>query len=216
MKIFYLPLSDFKIDTQRLLSEFEEFVKPDYSQTICYSLTTREEFVSDPNYNFRKFYGKLYPPSPGLKLLTGDYDYELVHWHTRLENSYMREIADLCSQVLGLKNPRVRCSVVNGTSEQNSIGMHVDQHAPARIHFALQTTKDCYWQFLQDDKIVKIFQPVDGTPVYIDTGSTFHDIYVPNGARRIHFWFQYHDVVDEDRLNMLKEKSKDIKTIYLE
>lgn len=214
---FYLPISDFRIDSERLLKEFDSIVKPDYTKTLCYCLTTKEEYVDDPEYDFSKYFGVLYPPTSGIKLLSGVYDYELTFWPTKLKDSYMKEVSDLCCKALGLSNPRVRCSVIYGKESRNNIGWHIDAHAPARIHFALKTTQECYWQFLQkDDKVIKIFQPADGVPVYIDTGNAVHDIYVPTNVLRIHFWFQFHEQVSESRLNEIAEDSKNIPIAYLE
>jgi hypothetical protein len=208
MENFFFPIVDFKVDAQRLLTEFDKFVKPEYDTTLCYCLTTKEEFINDLDYDFRKFYGKLTPPGPGIKLISGDYDYQIVHWPKILEGSYIQEVANLCSDVLGLSNPRVRCSVVNGKDEQHNIGFHTDQHAVSRIHIALKTTNECVWHFMKGDDIVKIHQPVDGIPMFVDTGRTPHDIWVPTGIRRIHIWFQYHNYVDEDRLAALQNKAR--------
>jgi hypothetical protein len=203
---FYIPLSNIKVDHGRLLKEVDHFIRPDYSKTLCYGLTTHLDHVNDEDYNFEMYPGVLVPPDPSQKTLpSGHRDREIIHWPKILENSYIQELSKVFCDVLGLENPRVRCSIVNGTDDHHSIGFHTDPVAPHRIHIALQSTPDTHWMFkLLNDDVVKIHQPVDGIPVLIETGLTVHDIYVPSNAQRIHLWYQFHSHVSKSRIEELK------------
>lgn len=188
------------VDVNRLLNEVMMFIKPDLNNSICYSITTDDESQNDLEYQFRKYQGFLKPPVPGKTYLpTGDLDTEIIYWPQSTQGSYIKELSKKFDLLLGLKNPRVRASVVHGTDEINGIGFHQDQIAPHRVHIALQTTKETLWKFLNKNKTTTLLhQPADGIPVLLEVGETIHDIYVPKNTTRIHLWFQYHQHVSND------------------
>ena len=64
---FYIKLPNIKVDCDRLLQEIKLLVNPDYSKTLCYSLTTHADHVNDINYDFELFPGVLEPPDTKLK-----------------------------------------------------------------------------------------------------------------------------------------------------
>jgi hypothetical protein len=203
---FYIKLPNIKVDCDRLLQEIKLLVNPDYSKTLCYSLTTHADHVNDINYDFELFPGVLVPPDTKLKTLpSGHKDNEIIHWPKILENSYIQELSKIFCDDLGIPNARVRCSIINGTDDKHSIGFHTDPVAPHRIHIALQTTPKTHWMFkMINGEIIKIHQPADGVPVLVETGLTIHDIFVPSNTQRIHLWYQFHEHVNKNRFNELK------------
>lgn len=202
---FYIPITSIKIDTNRLLQEMLSFIKRHYLNEFArgmiqhsYSFTTTAEHVNDPEYNFRKFTGITYGDVENRKTIDGVLDRDIVHWPDILQDSYMKEIGDQLSKLVGIPEYRVRGSIMKPYVDF-LYNKHIDYHTPYRIHIALLTDPENFW-FLDD---VKIHQPADGVPVIIDTGKVAHSFCVPKDKLRIHFWYQFYQPIKQEILEQL-------------
>lgn len=211
---FYIPIINTPVDVDRLKAEVDKFIKIDYSKDIKsrgFGITTSTEYVDDPTFNFRKHLTVSEPDEYGVRRLpTGELDSDIVHWPSMLEGSYMKELSDLFSSILGLENPRVRLSVLNGPS---TLGLHYDEHTPHRVHICLQTGPGANWVFLEDNGMMDVIhQEKSNIPVLIDTGTVKHGLNIPAGVQRIHMLYQFHKPVSDEILSKLKsdiEKHKE-------
>lgn len=204
MHNFYIPLSSFSIDIDRIKHELADYVKPNEGG---YAITTSKQLTSDPNYDFTQFRGITYPNADGVRTFaSGEVDTDLVFYPTVLEGSYIQTVEQTISEYLGLSTPRIRISKFIGgigAHKVNHLDFHTDPHTPYRVHIALNTMSNVYWKFKTIDQEYKIHQPADGVPVLIEVANTAHAVTVPFGSVRYHMWFQYHKPVNTELLNRL-------------
>lgn len=205
---FYIPLVDLSLDVDRIKQEIYRFVHPIHGD---YALTCLEKDQNVVNFNFKKYSGqRVYTPVSPYLLSTGQMDYDLVYWPKFLQNSYIKEAGELIANYLDLKSPRCRLSVTADIRKPTTIGFHVDNHTPYRVHVVIETTEQSIWRFRQQPgaKIYILHQPISQHPALIATGNMEHDIYVPPGHRRLHLWYQFHDSPTPDQIDKLIEKYK--------
>lgn len=194
---FYIPLPQYKVDLQKLSNEVFSEIKP--YKAGDYGITTSLQHVNE-DYDFKRYSGISHFNAEGERLLgSGERDEDIVYWPKKLANSYMKELADIFSDAIGIKNPRVRMSV-NAT-----ISSHSDPHTPYRIHIALMTDPLILWHFREaNGNMHSIHQPADGIPVLIETGITEHGVSIPHdkvNRKRIHLWYQFHDILSDEVLS---------------
>lgn len=199
---FYIPLSKIKVDLDKLRYEAYSVIKVDPIKNQGYGITTTSQYVSEYPYNFKRYSGISYLNEQGERILeTGERDEELIHWPEVLQNSYIKELGDIFSDLIKIKNPRVRMSVSAG------IEFHSDPHTPYRIHIALESNPNCVWKFKEINGTVHtIYQAADGIPVLIETGLTKHSVVKvndPTAPQRIHLWYQFHDIISDEVLRNL-------------
>ena len=184
---FYVPLPSLRVDVYRLIKEIDHILVPGNA----YGLTVAPRCKGLP-YGFNVFNGTSLPDADGTwRLDSGDADHELIHWPAELEISYVREIAEMLGNYLGMPPPRARASRIDASGNRQGIDMHADPHTPFRIHIALETSLDATWRFRSNGRHVRIHQPADGIPVYVETATTYHAVDVLSG-RRTHLWYQWY------------------------
>jgi hypothetical protein len=207
MNKIYSPLPNIKIDIERLRRELFKFWHPDLqSPVVSTSLTTAEKYIDDPDYDFSRYAGiSEYVPSGNLLKVysDGEFDQNLVYWPKILLNTYMKELGDYFAEILEVNHYRCRASWYNSWKKAYIGKLHNDPHTPHRIHIALKSDPAVKWKLVDGDDIYKIHQPVDGSPVLIETGRTQHQVIVPKNSIRAHIWFQYYQKIDQAKLDKL-------------
>ena len=204
MHNFYIPLTSFKIDLDRIRHELATYVRPEEGG---YAITTSKQLASDVDYDFSQFNGITYPDANGVRTFpSGETDTDLVFYPKVLEGSYIQSVEQMVSSYLGLSSPRIRISKFIGgvgAHKINYLDFHTDPHTPYRVHIALTVMPNVYWKFKTNEQEYKIHQPADGVPVLIEVAETAHAVTIPFGSVRYHIWFQYHKPVSSEILNRL-------------
>ena len=200
---FYIPLQSIKVDIDRLKNEIYEHVDCENVFTNKgYAITTTEQFIDEYPLRPHRYNIRTFPDHTGEQFLPyGNRDEDVVYWPKIFENSYMKELSLIFSDIVKIKNPRVRMSV------QTHFPHHIDIHTPYRLHIALETYPDAVWNFRDKNNIEhEIHQPANGIPVLIDSGDTMHSVILkktlPN-LRRVHLWYQFHGIISDDILKNL-------------
>jgi hypothetical protein len=213
---FFIPLVDIKIDMATLTNEVYKYINPTADD---YGITCRQEDVNNDNYNFKKYSG-MRPPAPvkdnplHASYENGAVDTDIIYWPKILQGSYIQQLGNSLSDLIGLSNPRCRLSLFNEHRiHDSSLEFHYDKHTPVRIHIALETTSDCLWLYKEkfDSPTLSLHHPVMDNPVLVSTGSFRHNVYIPAGHKRMHLWYQYHSSPDVDLIHSLIEKYKSTK-----
>ena len=213
---FFIPLVDFKVDIARLTNEVYKYINPVAGD---YGITCRQEDIDDDYYSFRKYSGmrpaSLVKDNPfHASYENGASDTDIVYWPKILQGSYIQELGNNLSALIGLSNPRCRLSLFNQyRTYDSSLEFHYDRHTPVRIHIALETTSECLWLYKEkvDTHVFQLHHPVMDNPVLVSTGSIRHNIYIPAGHKRLHLWYQYHQAPDVDLVHSFIEKYKSTK-----
>lgn len=206
---FFIPLTNFTVDLDRLSNEIFAFWKIEDDKTNkdlkSPSFTTSLKYVDDTSFNFSRYSGVSSAADPGnwpknpLKVYSdGEYDHNLTHWPKILENSYMKELGDYYAKLLNVTRYRARASYISTLENPHTFKLHNDPHTPHRLHFAIKTDPTVQWKFVNDENEYFIHQPSDNFPTLIETGSTQHQIVTNHKTIRIHFWYQYYDPIDAD------------------
>jgi hypothetical protein len=197
---FYIPLKSVKVDLNKLRNEVNTIIKP---ESGGYGITTAVDYVKEYPCNFKRYSSISYLNSEGERILPcGRRDEEIIHWPDIFDNSYIKELGNIFSELINIKNPRVRLSCQPG-----SIDYHNDPHTPYRIHIAIESNPDAIWKFKEKCGTEhSIYQPADGVPVLIETGITKHAVIMPARPvipRRVHLWYQFHDIISDEILKSL-------------
>lgn len=197
---YYIPMTHVKVDVNRLKQEVQSLIGP--LTELGYGITTSKKFVNEVPYRFDRHTGISKFNKFGERILpTGEKDEDVVFWPSILEQSYMKELGDLFSEMIQIPNPRVRLSMLD---EDQFIDFHNDPHTPYRIHIALETHSDAVWMFKNEAGAVEqIHQPADGTPVIIETGRIEHAVKLLSPGKRIHLWYQFHGMISEEILSLM-------------
>lgn len=194
---FYIPLLNHRVNIDLLRKEVETIIKP--IEHGSYGLTTSKDYTDETPHNWRRYSQISRLDSLGeRKLESGERDEDIVYWPKELQGSYIQELGYKFSDLLKIKDPRVRMSL------QATTGIHNDPHTPYRIHIALETDPSILWLFIdENNKAHQIHQPADGVPVLIETGITRHSVMIPRNAKknRIHLWYQFHGLVSDNILS---------------
>lgn len=200
---FYIPLQSIKVDVARLKNEIYQHihVKNVYSNR-GYAITTTPSYINETPFNPYRYCRSYYMNSTGECFLpSGDKDEDVVYWPTVFENSYMKELGEIFSDIIKIDKPRVRMSI------QTHFRHHKDPHTPYRIHIALESYPEAVWNFKDKNNIeYEIYQPADGTPVLVETGTHDHSVVIKKidpPIRRVHLWYQFHGIISDDILKNL-------------
>ena len=208
MSKFYTPLSNIKIDIEKLTKEIFQFWPLDLNaRDTSTSFTTAKKYVDDVNYDFSLYRGisKYVPDNRKIKVYSdGEFDHDIVYWPKILENTYMKELGDYFAKILNVTHYRARASYYNSLDRAFIGELHNDPHTPHRIHIALKTDPNVKWLLAdQNNNTHYIHQPADGSPVLLETWCTKHQVIVPTNSIRMHFWFQYYTELDQSLLDHL-------------
>lgn len=91
MHNFYIPLSSFSIDVERIKSELAIYVKPLHGS---YALTTTRELADRKDYDFSQFNGITNTNANGIRTFdTGQLDTDLVFYPEVLRGSYIQSVS---------------------------------------------------------------------------------------------------------------------------